>query len=550
MIVHSKFEKSVLISGTRKVLSYKKSLFILILALVFWAGASVNQVRTTALIDIPGIIHGLKYYTNINNYLIHPEREPAHLDINIKFRNFLLLEFLRKRTLDSMVADIDFSPKENKRYVKVSMEVSGKNFPAKVRLKGVSRYHYSDGKWSMRVSIKGQNSFLGMKVFSLTHPRRRAMFFYWLQMRTLKREGLIWLRTPLVDVSINGKHKGIYSVEEIPRKEMIVNNQRREGVIVWFDEIHMEERTHSPQGASGDDPYYSSPLRFSVKTKDAKDESLRQLEVATSLLESFRSGDLKASEVFNVKRYATYLAICDTMNAWHNASWNNMRFYYDPVLARLEPVPWDSFDEDLLYKIDHRAFRMDDMYSDPESAFFFRLFSDPIFVREYISELVRISSDEYADRLLEDLKDEIEAYNYALQKDYPLKNIQKDIEWLYRNRDYIRKNYLEKPDLLTTQVVKQEPGEITLKLNGKSVIPLDIIGLGTDNRILFRPENGTVIIPGINQRQQTSRTVRFVPTEGILPSELNLPLLFVNFRLLGTDEVRRITVTDKKEVQG
>jgi hypothetical protein len=548
LIVHSKSEKSALISGMGKVLRYKKSLFILILALVFWAGVTVNQLRTTAFIDIRGIIHGLKYYTNINNYLIQPEWEPAHLDINIKFKNFLLLEFLRKRTWDSMMG-INVSSQENKRYVKVSLEFGGKRVPAKVRLKGVSRNHYSDDKWSMRVSIRGQNSFLGMKEFSLTHPRRRAMFFYWLQMRTLEREGLIWLRTPLVDVSINGKHKGIYSVEEIPRKELIVNNQRREGVIVRFSQIHAEERGDTLMGASGNDHYYSSALRFSIKTKEAKDESLRQFEVATSLLESFRSGDLKASKVFNIKRYATYLAICDTMNAWHGGSWGNMRFYYDPVLARLEPIPWDTFDEDLLYKMVGRTFRMDDLFNDPESAFFLRLFSDPIFVREYISELVRIASDEYADKLLEDLKDEIEAYNYALQKDYPYKNIQKDIEWLYVNRDYIRKNYLQKPDLLTTRVVKQEPEEITLKLNGRSVIPLDIIGLGTDNRILFRPENGTVIIPGVNQRQQTSRTVRFIPAEGILPSELDLPPFFVNFRLLGTDEVRRITVMDIKGVQ-
>ncbi|KMP10672.1 hypothetical protein UZ36_06890 [Candidatus Nitromaritima sp. SCGC AAA799-C22] len=188
---------------------------------------------------------------------------------------------------------------------------------------------------------------------------------------------------------------------------------------------------------------------------------------------------------------------------------------------------------------------MDDRLSDPESAFLFRLFSDPILVREYISELVRVNSDEYADRLLEDLKDKIEAYDYVLQKNYPFKDIQKDIEFLYRNRDYIRKNYLEKPDVLTARLIKRSPEEIVLNLSGSSVIPLDVIGVGTNHRILFRPEKGTIGIPGINQRQPTSRTVRFVPAEGTLPGELDGSRLSVNYRLLGTAKMRHAVVNNE-----
>ena len=326
---------------------------------------------------------------------------------------------------------------------------------------------------------------------------------------------------------------------------MIVNNQRREGLIVRFNQIHLEEFVNY-SGRSLDHFYNSSEVIFSVKSKEVNDQHLRQFETATSLLESFRLGDLKTHEVFNVKRYATYLAICDTMNAWHGASWPNMRFYFDPILAKFEPVPWDMFDE---VNLDHRIdvmFRLDDLYNDAESAFFLKLFSDPIFVREYISELVRISSDEYADRLFEDLKEEIDAYTYVLHKDHPLKSIPKDIERLYKNRDHIRRNYLQRAGLLSAELIKLGQREIILKLNSTSAIPLDVIGVEVDGNILFRSESGMFSIPGINQRRQTSRTVRFVPEEGKLISELDAARLFVNYQLWGTEEVRRAILQDKE----
>jgi hypothetical protein len=551
LIIRLKFQQlSAFWSGLRKLLNYKKTLIILFLVLGFLAGVGIDRWRKEQHIAFSKIDFGYtyKYYTNLNNYF-RPKWEPPHLDIDIKFKNFLRLEFFRKRTLD-MIANTalrgNISPQENKRYVKAMLRVAhGQRFPVKLRLKGTGRPHYEDGKWSMRISIRGQNNFLGMKEFSLTDPKRRAMFVYWLLNQALKREGLISIRTPLVSVSMNGKRKGIYAVEEIPRKELIVNNERREGLIVRLNQVHLGELI-SPLGRSFDHYFNSSSLLFAVKPKEINDQHLRQFETATSLFESYRLGDLKAHEVFNVKRYATYLAISDTMNAWHGASWPNMRFYFDPVLAKFEPVPWDMFDEDNLDHGVNRMFRMDDVYTDPESIFFLKLFRDPIFVREYISELSRISSDEYIDKLIKDLKEDIKAYSYVLHKDYPLKSVQADIERLYRHRDYIRKNYLQKVNILSANLVRLGQSEIILKLNSSSVIPLEVIGLEMGDRIFFRPDSGSVNIPGINQRQNTSRIIRFIPVKGKLLGDLDISQFFVNYQLFGIDEIRRATVNGKE----
>ena len=201
MIVHSKPEQSSAFwSGLEKLLRYRKILLVLILILGCWCGVAIDQWRKDKYIAFSKVDFGylFKHNTNINNFLLRPEWEPPQLDLDIKFKNYLRLEFYKKRTLDMIVNAAyrgNISPQKNKRYVKAMLRVTpGKMFPVKIRLKGVGIFHYQDEKWSMRVSIRGRDNFLGMKEFSLTHPKRRAMFVYWLLNQTLKREGLISLR--------------------------------------------------------------------------------------------------------------------------------------------------------------------------------------------------------------------------------------------------------------------------------------------------------------------------------------------------------------------
>ena len=68
-----------------------------------------------------------------------------------------------------------------------------------------------------------------MKQFSLHHPRTRNWLFEWLGHRILRREGTLALRYRFVDVTLNGKHLGIYALEEHFEKRLIEHNRRREG---------------------------------------------------------------------------------------------------------------------------------------------------------------------------------------------------------------------------------------------------------------------------------------------------------------------------------
>ena len=68
------------------------------------------------------------------------------------------------------------------------------------------------------------------------------------------------------------------------------------------------------------------------------DSTKHMYHKAVQLLESFRRGELKTNEVFDVHKLATFLALTDLMGAHHNAAWSSLRLYYNPITSRLEPI--------------------------------------------------------------------------------------------------------------------------------------------------------------------------------------------------------------------
>ena len=76
-----------------------------------------------------------------------------------------------------------------------------------------------------------------------------------------------------------------------------------------------------------------------------KDITRDQFFTAKDLMEKFRLGELKTSEVFDVELLAKWFAVGDVMGAWHGFSFNNMRFYFNPITGKFEPVPDDDYNE-------------------------------------------------------------------------------------------------------------------------------------------------------------------------------------------------------------
>ena len=75
-----------------------------------------------------------------------------------------------------------------------------------------------------------------MRRFSVQAPKRSGWGHEWVMYQWFRKEGLIALRYDYIDLTLNGKRRGIYALEESFSKELIENNQRREGPILKWDE--------------------------------------------------------------------------------------------------------------------------------------------------------------------------------------------------------------------------------------------------------------------------------------------------------------------------
>ena len=63
---------------------------------------------------------------------------------------------------------------------------------------------------------------------------------------------------------------------------------------------------------------------------------------SVSLLQGYKLNLKLAEEVFDLKKWATFLTINGLMASKHGLRWHNLRFYYNPTTELIEPIGFDS----------------------------------------------------------------------------------------------------------------------------------------------------------------------------------------------------------------
>jgi hypothetical protein len=212
----------------------------------------------------------------------------------------------------------------------------------RLRLKGDLVDHLDSGKWSLRVKVRNGGHLLGMSEFSLQHPRTKGYQAEALFLEHARREGILAPRYFLVQVVVNGVDLGQMVLEEQFAVELLESQGRREGPILRFAE-DLRWRTaaalHADVNFSACYPDIAcfEPQRIAADPKLQQDRAL-----ATALLRGVLAGTLPPGAAFDVSLTARYLALCELYGAHHALAWNNLRFYMNPVTARLEPIAFDG----------------------------------------------------------------------------------------------------------------------------------------------------------------------------------------------------------------
>jgi len=341
----------------------------------------------------------------------NPEFPDIRLDI--KMKHYRELEFASAHDLES--AGIEAIRRDVK--VPAVLRLDDESTPVNLRLKGDRLLHWSDPEhWSFRVKVKGDNSVFGMKRFSLHHAVARNYIYEWLFHAVLKREGIIGLRYRFVTLYVNGTSRGIYAVEEHFDKRLIENNRRREGPILQFDEDWVPE-IKDKWAAMSVRPYE----RENWEMKDPE-----TLAHAVSLLEGFRQGRFGVEEVFDVELLARYFAICDLLDMAHGATAKSIKFYFNPLTGRLEPIGYDGHfqNSSLAVLVGEMVDWPDPIGYDGFGSWFRAVFnwdhSGSVRLWEsYVRNLERLSAPEYLTGLLGDVRPELEANLDFLYTKFP-----------------------------------------------------------------------------------------------------------------------------------
>lgn len=365
------------------------------------------------------VVAKLREYTvdqirGVNAHLTAPAVSKIRLDI--AFEDF---EKISAKRDEALTGGYLFSSDDD--LVPATVFLDEQPLDARVRLKGDLIDHLLTDKWSFRVELQGDDRAWGMRRFSLQHPGTRHFNFEQGFLENLRYEGVLAPRYEFVDVTVNGSFWGVYAFEEFFGKEMLESQGRRAGVIFGFDEQYFWEHVSvPPTGLTAfellKDNYLSSNAAINVfdQGRVSEDPELSaQADRAIQMIRLFQEGELDATEVFDVDRMATFLALSELWQVRHSLVANNLRFYYNPVSGLIEPIGFDAQPEPVLVKA---IAGFNDV---PHQPLIGTILEHPVFLAAFVRELDRVLQPGYIDEMNGAFGEKISDSILALRREFP-----------------------------------------------------------------------------------------------------------------------------------
>ena len=213
-----------------------------------------------------------------------------------------------------------------------------------------------------------------------------------------------------------------------------------------------------------------------------------------------------------------------------------MRLYFDPILARFIFI---GFDADRGIIPGPRELSID---QNP-----INIFDDLEFVKEYVSELELITSEEYIEKIFYDLNKSITSALFKLNKTFPHVRYLKN-EY-FRSRQYIRNRLSPIDPVGINHIASTKFNEeiLTLSLYSRNIFPIEINHLLIDNH-LFKPIEDTILL-GEKDGNPIYKKVIFKKITSNIENKKNITSsspIEVNYNLYGSKVIRTSLVEPKK----
>ncbi|MEZ4756836.1 MAG: CotH kinase family protein [Flavobacteriales bacterium] len=470
----------------KKVRSGKRWWIILLAVAVAMVAGGVLGDRLLKQRDHPGLGTFLRQLAR--NYPASFAQEPMVLELRVEESELAQLQRVVEEARERGV----ILPEGNEPVNAVLTGPDG-TFKAKVRIKGKLTDHVKGSKWSFRVIARKDDGFLGMRRFSLQHPGTRNYLTDWLFHRMMAGEGVIALRYGFIRLHFNGEDLGVYAYEEHFGPELLEHNGRSKGPLFRFDpalfwqhRLNMMERMRYEEAfaayqAAAVDAFGSSDLE--------KDATFRaQFEEAVALMDAFRRGERYASEVFDVDRIARRHAMLDLIGGHHSMDWSDVKFYYDPVLQRVEPVSYESFSGLPLQRLagSGRWIGARRSSQDLHDAYF----NDEALFRAYVHHLERYADKRFLDSVFTALAPALDSASATLYREFPYKELDRGL--YYRNQQVIHR-LLDVPKPFHAFHEGEQDGQLRITVLPIEHLPMEVHGLVLDDGTLLPPDSLRII---------------------------------------------------------
>lgn len=476
---------------------------------------------------------------SIERMLVDESIDFAKLDTNTAQLSLKIddvrMNKLKKRRQHILNTGIYFAQDDD--WVKAKIVEPEDELGVKLRFKGDWMDHIKFEKWSFRIKVKEPNAWQRMTSFSIQRPENRFFLTEWIYHQFLAREDVLCPRYDFVEVTLNGEEKGIYAFEEHFEKQLPEFRARREGPILKFSEdgvwnarkrsldIEREGREIEKELNS----FESSVVLPFQESKTLISPALAgQFKQAQSLMQQYKLGQTPVSDIFDLDKLAKYYAITDISQAFHSTIWHNQRFYFNPVIGKLEPIAYDGYTESGIFGLGGGqpilGADINRLSSDFGDELLRQHMLDTAFVKKYHYYLDAFSKKSYMDNFWLDMEGKYKGRLYRLRKEYPNYNFGP----ARMKQQAIRVQSLMHPlDDNSLRVYRSsKEGDKTLyRLSNHHILPLEVLGFGTKTKMNLPLDAPTFIWPFEREKLPTYEKLTG-------PSTAN----YVFFRLPGIDK--------------
>jgi len=293
---------------------------------IYQMGDTYLEVFKTALINTPSFVEKIPEYFRSKEYPFDK------ISLNYNFKNYKIMLTDRLYSVKSNVGISDrnevdgYLHHENKKY-KIESSLKGK----------LIDHFRSPQRFSVKVSMKNNNYFLGMKEFAIQKPESRASLYEQIFLAISKNLGFVTPRHMFLNVSFNDKNWGIMNIEENPSNETLELQQFSGDLLFQFgnEKNKFIEKAH----------FFNSPTdsivnleTFPIKFLNKK--SLSKNTFFTNMLNKKKINE-NIYDLFDHEKMCTLALFSIIWGSSHVLELNNTQYTYNKYSRKILPIPQD-----------------------------------------------------------------------------------------------------------------------------------------------------------------------------------------------------------------